>query len=93
MSRQQVGLAGGEELLGRRPLALRAVAIEAGVVGDLAVAAVRALRDVAAERCRAAVLDGRHHLQLHEAEVPGLLPASSGAVVAEDVRDFQGRPS
>jgi hypothetical protein len=38
------------------------------------------------------VLDGRHHLELAEAQVPGLLAAPSGAVVAEDVRDLQGLP-
>jgi len=92
LDRQQVGLPRGEPLLGHRTLTLRAVAVAAGVVGNLGVAAVRALGDMAAERRRAAVLDGRHHFELAEAQVPGLLRAPSGAVVAEDVRDLQGRP-
>jgi hypothetical protein len=92
LHRQQVGLAGGQPALGHRPLALGAVAVAAGVVGDLGVPAVRALHAVAAERRRAAVLDGRHHLELAEAQVPGLRPAPSGAVVAEDVRDLQDWP-
>jgi hypothetical protein len=90
LHRQQVCHPGGQPLLGNGPLTLGAMTVATGVVGDLAVAAVGALRDMAAERCGAAALDGRHHLQLAEAQVPGLLPAPSGAVVAEDVRDLQG---
>ena len=52
--RQQIGLAGGEPVLRRRALALGAMAVAAGVVGDPAVAAVLAALDMAAERGRAA---------------------------------------
>ena len=62
VDRQQVGLAGGEPVLRRRALALGTMAIAAGVVGDPAVAAILAALDMAAERGRAAALDGRHHL-------------------------------
>ena len=56
---QQVGLACGEPLACRCPLALRAVPIAAAVVGDAAVAAVFAALDVAAECGRTASLDRR----------------------------------
>jgi hypothetical protein len=39
---------------------------------------------VTAERGGAAVLDRRHHLELSEAQVPGLRPAPSRPVIAED---------
>ena len=60
--RQQIGLAGSEPVLRRRTLALGAMAVAAGVVGDTAVAAILAALDMTAEGRRAAVLDGRHHL-------------------------------
>ena len=55
----------------------------------LAVCAVLAARDMTAERCRAAVLDRRHHLQLAEADMAGIGPTPRRAVAAEDVRDLQ----
>ena len=89
--RQQVGLAGRQPVLRRRALALRAVAVAAGVVGDALLAAAGAALDMAAERGGAAGLDRRHHLQLAEAEVSGLGPAPGGAVAAEDVGDLERR--
>ena len=67
--RQQLGLALGEPLLGGGALTLGAMPVAAAVVGDDGVGAVLAARDMAAERRRAAALDGRHHLQLVEADV------------------------
>ena len=87
--RQQVGLAVGEPLLRGGALALRAVAVAAGIVGDTRIGAVLAARDMATERCRAAVLDRRHHLELVEADMAGIGPAPCRAVAAEDVRDLQ----
>ena len=55
--RQQVGLALGKPRPRRRALALRAVPVAAGVVGDAPLAAVLAGLDVTAERRGAAVLD------------------------------------
>ena len=59
-NRQQFGLAGGKPLPRRSPLTLRAVPVAAAVIGDGRVAAglVFAARNMAAERRRAAVLDG-----------------------------------
>ena len=48
----------GEPLLGGGALTLRAMPITTAVVGNDGVGAVLAARDVAAERCRAAALDG-----------------------------------
>ena len=89
--RQQLGLALGQPFLCRRALALRAVPVAAGVVGDLAVRALLAARDMTAERRRAAALDRRHHLQLAEAHMAGVGSAPCRAVAAEDIRDLQSR--
>src|SRR5712672_2454663 len=50
------------------------MSIAARVIGDLRIAAVLVLaaRNMAAERCRAAVLDRRHHLELAEADMAGI---------------------
>ena len=87
--RQQLGLALGEPFLGRRPLALRAVPVAAAVVGDDGVRTLLAACDMAAERCRAAVLDRTHDLHLVEADVPGVGSAPRRPMVAEDIRDLQ----
>src|SRR5258707_3304482 len=86
--RQQIGFARRQPVLCRRALALRAVPVAAGVVRDLAVRALLAARDMAAERGRAATLDRRHHLQLTEADMAGIGPAPCRALVAEDVPDL-----
>jgi hypothetical protein len=62
--RQQIGLARRQPVLCRSTLALRAVPIAATIVRDLAVGALLAARDMAAEGCRAAALDRRHHFEL-----------------------------
>jgi hypothetical protein len=63
--------------------------VAAAIVGDDGVRAVLAARDMAAERRRAAALDGRHHLQLVEADVAGIGSAPRRSVVAEDIRNLQ----
>jgi hypothetical protein len=89
--RQQIGLAGGEPVLRRRALALGTMAVAARVVGDPAVAAILAVLDMTAEGCRAAAFDGRHHLELAEAHMPGIGSAPGGRMVMEDVCDLQLR--
>jgi hypothetical protein len=56
--RQQLGRTLGEPGSGCRALALRAVPVAAGVVGDGGIGAVLAARDVATQRRRSAALDG-----------------------------------
>jgi hypothetical protein len=51
--------------------------------------AVLTADDVATERCRAAVLDGGHHLELVETHMTSVSGTPRGAVVTEDVRDLQ----
>ena len=46
-----------QPVLGRRPLALRAMTVAAGVVGDEDMAALLASHHVSAERRRAAILN------------------------------------
>jgi hypothetical protein len=89
--RQQLGLAVGEPLLGGGALALRAMPVTAGVVGDGRIGAVRAARDMTAEGCRAATLDRRHHLQLFEADMAGMGLTPCCAMAAEDIRNLQSR--
>ena len=91
-NRQQLGLALGQPLPRRRALALRAMAVAAGVVGDALVGAVLAALDVSAERGRAAGLDRRHDLQLAEAHMAGVGSAPRRAMGAKDVGDLQARP-
>ena len=57
--RQQLGLPVRQPLGTGQPLALRTVPVAAGVVGDADLPAVGALLDMAAQRRRAAGLDGR----------------------------------
>jgi len=89
--RQQVSLAVGEPFLRGGALALGAVPVAAGVVGNGRIGAVLAARDMAAEGCRAAVLDRRHHLQLLKAHMAGVGSAPCRAMVAEDIRNLQSR--
>src|SRR5215470_13899657 len=65
--------------------------VTTGVVGDLGMAAlvVLAARDMPAERCRAAVLDRRHHLELAEADMAGGGLAPRRSMTAEDIRNLQ----
>src|SRR5215813_14035915 len=65
--------------------------VTTGVVGDLCMAAlvVLAARDMPAERCRAAVLDRRHHFELAEADMAGVGLAPRRSMAAEDIRNLQ----
>ncbi len=95
---QKVGLALGEPGPGCRALAIGAVAVAAGVVADRQVPAVVAARDVVAEGCGAAGLDGRQDLELAEAQMAGMGAAEGLAMGAQlamgarDVGQLQGWP-
>src|SRR5437879_12213551 len=65
--------------------------VAARVVRDPAVAAILAALDMAAEGGRSAALDGRHHLELAKAQMPGIGLAPGGAMVMKDVGDLQPR--
>lgn len=64
LDRQQVGFAVFDPLPARRVLTLRAMAIPAGIVGDMKVIALAALFDMTAECRRAADLDRTQHAKL-----------------------------
>ena len=89
LDRQQVLDARPHPFPRRGPLALRAMPVAAGVVGDVPVAALGAGRHVTAEGGGPAILDGGHHLQLRQVQMPCLFPAIRSAMSAEDIRDLQ----
>jgi hypothetical protein len=64
--------------------------VAARVVGDLVRAAPLAAQDVSTQRRAAALFDGRHDLELTQAQVAVLFIAPGGSMNAEDVGDFQG---
>ena len=70
--RQQIGLAGLEPSMCGAALALGAMSISTGVVGDLNLFAGATAQYVATERGAAAAFDGRHNLELAETQVPGV---------------------
>jgi hypothetical protein len=63
-----------------RQLPITGSAHKAGIVGDDGVRAVLTTLDMPAERCRAAALEGRYHLELAKADTAGVgrSRASSG---------------
>ena len=88
IDRQQVGLAVFKPAPGGTALALGTMPVAAGVVGDLDLRAVFTAQQVTTERGTAAALNGRHHLQLAEAQMPGTGITPRRSLVAEDVRDL-----
>jgi hypothetical protein len=90
--RQQFGLACLHPSLRRRPLALRAMAIAAGVVSDARMGAIVTPLDVTAERFGATNLYRRHDATLGQAQMSLVGGAPAGALAAEHVRHLQMRP-
>ena len=90
--REQFLLPSVQPLLACVGLALRAVAVSAGVVRDGLVAAANALVAMAAERCRAAAPDGPQHLELLPAQMGFVTPDESVARRTDDVGHLQGGP-
>jgi hypothetical protein len=70
-------------------LALRAVPVAAGIVGDAKLAAAVALFDMSAQHCRAAGFDSAHDPALAAAQMAGMEFPVSGTVAAEDIRHLQ----
>jgi len=65
------------------------VPVAAGVVGDPPVPAIIAGLDVTAQCGGAAILDGRHDLELAEAQMPGMGSAIRWPGATEDVGDLE----
>src|SRR5665647_1336606 len=78
--------------LRRHPLALRAVPIPAGVVGDTRVGTVFAALDMTAKRSGATYLYGRHDAPLGKAQMSLVSRAPAGTVAAENIRHLQSWP-
>jgi hypothetical protein len=90
--RQQILGAGLHPVPRRQTLAFGAVPVLAGVVGDVMVTAFGTASHVPAERLGSAGLNGRHHLELGEADMPLIgLPPRRAAMGKEDVSDLQLR--
>ena len=87
--RQQVGLARGEPGPCGGALALGAMPVAAGVVGDPPVPAVGAGLDMPAQRGGAAVLDRRHDLELLQAQMPGMGSPISWPGGTQDIGDLE----
>jgi len=87
--RQQAGLPLGEPLLTRGALALRAVPVAAGVVGNTDVAAILARLDMTTQRCRTAQLDRGHDTTLHPAEMTVVRLGVGRTMAAKDIRHLQ----
>ena len=90
--RQEFGLARGQPLLGSGGLALWAMPITAGIVGNAQVRAVLAAFDMPTQRRRSATLDRRHDLELAEAHMAGVGGTPSRPAMAENVRHLDRRP-
>jgi hypothetical protein len=90
VQRQQVSLSCLEPALGGVGLALRAMPIAAGVIGDRDLCTRVATQHMSPQRRAAALFDGGHHLELTEAQVAVLCLPPGRPVGAEDVRDLQG---
>ena len=86
---QQVGFARSEPGARGCTLTLGAVPVAAGVVGDASMPALIAGLDMASECGGAAGLDRRHHLELVEAEMPGMVCPIGRASGAEDIGDLE----
>lgn len=91
--RQQVGLALGQPRPCGRALALRAVPVAAGVVGDPPLAAVLASLDVTAKGCGAAILDRRHDLELGEVQVTCMGGPAARKMSATSIEVRTAQPS
>src|SRR5262245_389870 len=70
-------------------LPITGFAHKAGVVGDAPLAAVLAGLDMTAECRGAAVFDRGHHLELLQAQVPGMGGPVGGPGSTEDIGDFE----
>jgi hypothetical protein len=88
-NRQQVALAIREPLGAGETLALRAVPVAAGIVGNAGLTAILAALDMAAEHRCPARLDRRHHAALSGSQAAGLIGAIGGTVAAEDIRHLE----
>src|ERR1700675_317582 len=84
---QKIGLTCLEPPVCGARLALRAMAVTTRVVGDLQLGAAGTAQHMSTQRRGAALFDGRHDLQLSQAQLYSLSPR--WPMDAEDVRDLE----
>jgi hypothetical protein len=89
---EQFVRARGEPAVAGVGLALGAVPVATGEKGDGTMTASGALIEMAAQRCRAAVLDGPEHLELLPAQMGLVSPDEAVARGTDDVGHLQGGP-
>ncbi|KQI70760.1 hypothetical protein AN191_16410 [Loktanella sp. 5RATIMAR09] len=65
------------------------MAIATRVLGDVLMAALGAGGNMPTERGGSAILDGRHHFELRQVQVPGTVMAIGSTMVPEDIRNLQ----
>src|SRR5690349_8932734 len=92
LHRQQIALACLEPASRGGALALWAMAVAAGVIGDLVTPTTFTAQHMSPQRRAAALFDGRNDLELAQTQVCALGFAPSGPMSTEDVGDLQGRP-
>ena len=63
--------------------------IAAGIVRDVFMGAVSALRHMPAKRRRTATLDCAHHFELGQADVSCVLRSPNSTMGAENIRNLQ----
>ena len=91
--RNQIAGSAGDPLVALLPLALGAVAVAAGVVGEAEIlAASGAMVAMAAKRRRTAARDGAHDLQLRPCDMRLVALDETVAGCAKDVGRLQGGP-
>jgi len=90
--REKLSLARGKPLVAGIGLTLRAMAVTAGVVGDGFVATAGTPIFVAAERCRAAALDGGEHLAVQPCQPRTVIIDELLTGCAHDVGHLEGWP-
>ena len=86
---KQLGFPIRQPLARCRALAFWAMPVAAASIENLHVLASIAADHIAAQPRRAAGFDGRHHLELVEADMAGIGGTPCRTVIAEDVRDLQ----
>ena len=86
---QQIGFALGQPGPCGSALAFGTMPVAATVIGDPLMAAVRAGLDVTPKGGGAAMLDRRHHLQLMQAQMSGMVGPIGRSGSTEDVGDLE----
>ena len=90
---EKLALASCEPVFARLRLALRAMPIAAGVIRDGPVTALGTSINMAAQRSRAAALNGAKGLELLKVEAPSIPIQEAVALRAEDVGHLHGGPA